>query len=290
MPNLVPPLTQARDILAYKKRLQSIEPNVEFLMSLYLTSSTTIETIKEAKRAGITGVKSVSFLLAISQSRGKPILRTNDPSTRLDPPSHSPFRINTDSRTTKYPAGLTTNSSGGILGTDYSPLFPVFTQMEKEDMVLNLRKRLFHVKFHLFRNPELPSVLYRIEQMILMEGPISDGECPSTGDVTIMSAEHAFLPILRDLHKRFPSLRIILEHLSTAAAVEAVEMCGKNVAGTITAHHLSLIVDDWQGDPHCNWLVVASSSSLLFVAPRLQFRKGARHVWKKAVILRILDL
>ena len=68
-----------------------------------------------------------------------------------------------------------------------------------------------------------------------------------------MSAEHAFLPILKDLNLRFPNLRIILEHLSTAAAVDAVEMCGMNVAGTITAHHLALIVDDWQGDPHCNW-------------------------------------
>ena len=68
-----------------------------------------------------------------------------------------------------------------------------------------------------------------------------------------MSAEHAFISILKDLHLRFPNLRIVLEHLSTAAAVEAVGLCGENVVGTITAHHLFLIVDDWQGDPHCNW-------------------------------------
>ena len=59
MPNLVPPLTEVKDILAYRTRLQALEPNVEFLMSLYLTSSTTTETIIEAKKAGITGVKSV---------------------------------------------------------------------------------------------------------------------------------------------------------------------------------------------------------------------------------------
>ena len=82
---------------------------------------------------------------------------------------------------------------------------------------------------------------------------VLDGECPSDGDITVMTAEHAFLPILKEIHSRFPRLRIILEHLSTAAAVEAVETCRENVAGTITAHHLSLIVDNWQGDPHSNW-------------------------------------
>ena len=67
-----------------------------------------------------------------------------------------------------------------------------------------------------------------------------------------MSAESAFLPILSDIHSRFPGLRIVLEHLSTAAAVSAVGSCGKTVAASITAHHLSLIVDSWQNDVHCN--------------------------------------
>lgn len=66
-----------------------------------------------------------------------------------------------------------------------------------------------------------------------------------------MSAEERFLPTLLDLHARFPRLRIIVEHLSTAAAVETVKKCGPTVVGTITAHHLSLIVDDALGDPFC---------------------------------------
>ena len=63
MPNLVPPLTKVKDVLAYRSKLQEREPKVQFLMSLYLASETTAETIIEARRAGITGVKSVrSFL------------------------------------------------------------------------------------------------------------------------------------------------------------------------------------------------------------------------------------
>lgn len=34
------------------------------------------------------------------------------------------------------------------------------------------------------------------------------------------------------------SLKIVLEHCTTADAVDAVNQCGPNVVGTITAHHL----------------------------------------------------
>lgn len=46
------------------------------------------------------------------------------------------------------------------------------------------------------------------------------------------SLEEAFLPTLEDLHKRFPKLRIVLEHCSTAAALDAVRNCGPSVAGS----------------------------------------------------------
>ncbi|KAE8373831.1 hypothetical protein BDV26DRAFT_56837 [Aspergillus bertholletiae] len=171
MPNLVPPVTTVDRALDYKKRLQAIEPNVNFLMSLYLHESVTPETIIDAKKRGITGVKS-------------------------------------------YPAGVTTNSSSGVV--DYTQFYPVFAEMERQDMILNLH-----------------------------------GEVPSTGDVTVLSAEERFLPTLLQLHERFPKLRIILEHCTTAAAVEAVKKCGPTVAATITAHHLSIIIDSWAGDPFC---------------------------------------
>ena len=111
-----------------------------------------------------------------------------------------------------YPAGVTTNSASGVV--DYEQFYPVFKTMEEEDLVLNLH-----------------------------------GEAPPADDITVLNAEEAFLPTLLDLHQKFPRLRIVLEHCTTAAAIEAVKKCGPNVVGTITAHHLFLIVDDWAGDP-----------------------------------------
>lgn len=169
MPNLVPPITTVEQALSYQSRLQALAPNVQFLMSLYLHSSTTPDIVRQAKRAGIHGIKS-------------------------------------------YPAGVTTNSASGVV--DYELFYPVFQAMEEEDVVLNLH-----------------------------------GESPPADDITVLNAEEAFLPTLLQLHQRFPRLRIVLEHCTTAAAIEAVRRCGPTVTGTITAHHLFLIVDDWANDP-----------------------------------------
>lgn len=173
MPNLVPPITTVQHALDYQERLQALEPNVTFLMSLYLHRNISPETVIEAKKAGITGIKS-------------------------------------------YPHGVTTHSDHGVMS--YEQFYPVFEEMERQDMILNLHGEL----------------------------PPSAGE-----DITVLNAEEAFLPTLKDLHRRFPKLRIILEHCTSAAAIEAVKSCGPTVAATITAHHLFMIIDDWAGDPHC---------------------------------------
>jgi dihydroorotase len=69
----------------------------------------------------------------------------------------------------------------------------------------------------------------------------------SAQNTHVLNAEPRFLPHLHALHKSFPKLRIVLEHATTRAAVEAVKSCGPTVACTITAHHLALTVDDWAG-------------------------------------------
>ena len=66
-------------------------------------------------------------------------------------------------------------------------------------------------------------------------------------NIHVLNAESTFLPHLFKLHQAFPALRIVLEHATTRAAVEAVKKCGSTVACTITAHHLALTVDDWAG-------------------------------------------
>ncbi|EGO01695.1 hypothetical protein SERLA73DRAFT_166222 [Serpula lacrymans var. lacrymans S7.3] len=169
MPNLKPPITTTDQALAYKAELEKIDPDVEYLMTLYLSPDLTPDEIRKAKKAGIVGVKS-------------------------------------------YPRGVTTNSDGGI--ESYEAYYPVFEAMQEVDMVLNL-------------HGEVPS--------------------DSATNTCVLNAEPTFLPHLFKLHVRFPALRIVLEHATTRAAVEAVKSLGPTVACTITAHHLAITVDDWAG-------------------------------------------
>lgn len=59
MPNLVPPVTDASMAMAYRERILAAAADTGFdpLMTLYLTESTTPETIREAKAAGVIAVK-----------------------------------------------------------------------------------------------------------------------------------------------------------------------------------------------------------------------------------------
>jgi len=58
MPNLTPPITTTDQALEYKSMLERIDPNTEFLMTLYLSPGLTPDEVRKAKKAGIVGVKS----------------------------------------------------------------------------------------------------------------------------------------------------------------------------------------------------------------------------------------
>ncbi|BGO94650.1 dihydroorotase [Rhodotorula toruloides] len=126
-----------------------------------------------------------------------------------------------------YPRGVTTNSEGGVGMEGYAVYDEVFAEMEKQDMVLNL-------------HGEVPSDV---------DG---DGTC-------VLNAEERFLPHLREINRKFPKLRIVLEHCTTAAAVECVKSLPSNVVATITPHHLALTIDG------------ACSTSLGFCKPLAKF-------------------
>ena len=111
-----------------------------------------------------------------------------------------------------YPAGVTTNSMDGIL--DIEEFYPVFRAMEDCGLVLNL-------------HGEMTS---------------------SSSEITTMNAERLFMPSLLGLHREFPQLRIVLEHVSTREGLDAVRQCGTTVAGTITAHHPLITHDDATSD------------------------------------------
>ena len=102
-----------------------------------------------------------------------------------------------------YPADSTTNSEFGV--ADIKRCYPVFAAMERHDLPL------------------------------LMHGEVTD---PA---VDVFDREAVFIERhLAPLTRAFPALRMVLEHITTRAAVEFVSQAPDNVAATITAHHLLL--------------------------------------------------
>jgi dihydroorotase len=102
-----------------------------------------------------------------------------------------------------YPAGATTNSASGV--TDLRKCDAVLEAMQAEGMPL------------------------------LVHGEVTDP------DVDVFDRETVFLErTLAPLVKRFPRLKIVLEHITTHEAAAFVERASEFVGATITAHHLLL--------------------------------------------------
>lgn len=106
-----------------------------------------------------------------------------------------------------YPEGVTTNSENGI--SDLRELEPLMPALSWTEIVV-----------------------------------CCHGEKPG---VFSLEREEAFLEEFSEMANRHPDVRFVLEHVSTAAAVRAVEGLGPNVAATITLHHLEITLDDVVG-------------------------------------------
>ncbi|MFW2367477.1 MAG: dihydroorotase [Desulforhopalus sp.] len=63
----------------------------------------------------------------------------------------------------------------------------------------------------------------------------------------VMDREREFIEVYRRLAEKFPGLHIIMEHITTAEAVEFVDKF-PNVSATITLHHLMITLDDVIGN------------------------------------------
>ena len=124
---------------------------------------------------------------------------------------------------------MTTNSDAGVV--DWESFYPIFAAMEKVGMVLNLHGEVPARK----RDPKASS--------------LESGSTQQEEPVSVLNAEALFLPTLHKIHSSFPNLRIVLEHCTTAAALEAVRTCDSAlVVATVTAHHLWLTTDEVCGD------------------------------------------
>ena len=100
-----------------------------------------------------------------------------------------------------YPAGATTNSDHGV--TKLEAIYPALEAMSEVGMPL------------------------------LVHGEVTRNE------VDIFDREKYFIDEqLTGLVKRFPDLKVVLEHITTSDAAQFVRAASDNVAATITAHHL----------------------------------------------------
>ncbi|WP_411359255.1 dihydroorotase [Pseudidiomarina salilacus] len=106
-----------------------------------------------------------------------------------------------------YPSGATTNSDAGV--TDIEALDAVFAKMAE------------------------------LQVPLLVHGEVTAAE------IDIFDREKVFIDTkLRPLLARHPQLKLILEHITTADAVDFVESMGDNVAATITPQHLLMNRND----------------------------------------------
>lgn len=98
-----------------------------------------------------------------------------------------------------YPAGATTNSEAGA--KSLKALYPLYEVMQEHNLVLQIHGEVTH------------SDIFEREALFLDE-------------------------YLKSIVENFPRLRIVLEHISTKAAVDFVTQAPETVAATITPHHL----------------------------------------------------
>lgn len=100
-----------------------------------------------------------------------------------------------------YPAGATTNSDSGVTLIDN--IFAVLETMAEVGLPL------------------------------LIHGEVT------TADIDVFDREKVFIDLhLRRVIERFPTLKVVFEHITTADAVAFVREAPANVGATITAHHL----------------------------------------------------
>ncbi|MCF3638964.1 dihydroorotase [Rhizobium sp. TRM95111] len=100
-----------------------------------------------------------------------------------------------------YPAGATTNSHGGVRNLDNA--MPVLERMAKIGLPL------------------------------CVHGEVT------TPEVDIFDREAVFIETVLDpLRKRLPELKVTMEHVTTKDGIDYIRSSGRNLAGSITTHHL----------------------------------------------------
>jgi len=106
-----------------------------------------------------------------------------------------------------YPSGVTTNSEGGVTSFDVESMRETLEAMADLGIVLSVH-----------------------------------GETNGF----VMDREAEFMSVYELLARNFPKLKIVMEHITTSAAVEMLDRY-ENLYATITVHHLMITLDDVAG-------------------------------------------
>jgi len=170
MPNLVPPVSNKEEVIAYKERVMAAVPNDYFEPYMTLFYKNYDKAFLEAIVDEITAIK-------------------------------------------LYPAGITTNSEGGVSSFNIDEMRTTLQAMSDLDIPLCVH-----------------------------------GET----DGFVMDREAEFMSVYELLASSFPKLKIIMEHITTKEAVDMLDKF-ENLYATITIHHLILTLDDVIGgmmQPH----------------------------------------
>jgi dihydroorotase len=106
-----------------------------------------------------------------------------------------------------YPAGATTNSHGGV--RDMEKAMPVLERMAKVGLPL------------------------------CVHGEVT------TPEIDIFDREKVFIDTVLDpLRRRLPELKVTMEHVTTEDGIQYIRSSERNLAGTITTHHLIINRND----------------------------------------------
>jgi len=121
-----------------------------------------------------------------------------------------------------YPSGATTNSSAGV--TNLKMMWPILAFMEERDVPLNVH------------------------------GEVVDHK------VGLYDRERVFIDnVLIKIHKAFPELRIVLEHISTREGVQFVQSTDDMIAATVAPQYLLFNCNDVYLHPTRNCYPVVNS-------------------------------
>lgn len=136
--------------------------------------------------------------------------------------------------------------------TDFQPYMTLFFKPYSRDELESARQHILGIKLYpagiTTQSEAGVSDFSAIEETL---GHLEELQIPllvhGESNGFVLDREREFLSVYRTMASRFPDLHIIMEHITTADAVELLDEFS-NLSATVTLHHLMITLDDVIGD------------------------------------------